>query len=315
MSNKCRIALLGECMIELRGEMFGTMHQNFGGDTLNTAVYLARLTADDTEIKVAYATELGSDAFSARMLKAWAEEGIDTSMVQLNEGKMPGLYTIQVDETGERTFYYWRDSSAAKDYFAEGTSPLEAQLDELDALYYSGISLAVLPSAGRERLFALIDKIRSRGGKVYFDNNYRPRLWSNDPDVKQWYDRAYANCDMATITLDDNQMLYGFEDEGSALAHAYALPPDEIVIKRGVDPTLVRVRGDDDPISVATFKVAKVVDTTGAGDSFAAGYLAARLQGQPPEIAARSGNKIASIVVQYPGAIIPKESMPHFFFA
>jgi 2-dehydro-3-deoxygluconokinase len=314
MSNKCRIALLGECMIELRGQMFGTMQQNFGGDTLNTAVYLARLTAD-TDIQVVYATELGSDAFSKEMIARWQAEGIDTSMVRQHAGKMPGLYTIQVDETGERTFYYWRDSSAAKDYFADEVSPLEAQADQLDALYYSGISLAVLPPAGRERLFALIDKIRARGGQVFFDNNYRPRLWANDPDVRDWYDRAFANCDMATITLDDNQMLYGFEDEGSALSHAYALPPDEVVIKRGADSTLIRVRGHEDPITVPTFKVAKVVDTTGAGDSFAGGYLAARLQGQTPEIAARSGNKIASIVVQHPGAIIPKDAMPVFFFS
>ncbi|GAB2883619.1 sugar kinase [Uliginosibacterium flavum] len=299
-------------MIELRGEMFGTMQQTFGGDTLNTAVYLARLGAD-TGIQVSYATQLGTDAFSAMMVDAWEKEGIDTCMVRRVEGKMPGLYTIQVDETGERTFYYWRDMSAAKDFFlGQQDSLLGQHIDELDVLYYSGISLAVLPDAGRETLFGLIDRLRARGGKVYFDNNYRPRVWRGDPNTKAWYDRAFANADLTLITLEDNAALYGLDEE-SALAHAYSLPCDEVVVKRGVDPTLIRVRGQE-VVMVPTFRVEKVVDTTGAGDSFAGGYLAARLAGQPPEVAGRYGNKLASIVVQYPGAIIPLAAMPVFFF-
>lgn len=313
METKCRIALFGECMIELRGQMFGTMQQTFGGDTLNTAVYLARLGAD-AGIQVAYATQLGTDAFSDAMVAAWEEEGIDTCMVRRVEGKMPGLYTIQVDDKGERTFYYWRDMSAAKDFFVgqDQGSLLEQHIDELDVLYYSGISLAVLPDSGRETLFRLSERLRARGGKVFFDNNYRPRVWRGDPRTTEWYDRAFANADLALITLEDNAALYGLDEE-SALSHAYSLAPDEVVVKRGADPTLIRIRGME-PIMVPTFRVSKVVDTTGAGDSFAGGYLAARLSGQAPEVAARYGNKLASIVVQYPGAIIPREVMPVFFF-
>lgn len=311
MSEKCRIALFGECMIELRGEMFGTMQQNFGGDTLNTAVYLARLAAD-TGIVVSYATQLGTDAYSDAMVSAWQREGINTDMVRREEGKMPGLYTIQVDESGERTFYYWRDLSAAKDFFVGESSPLEARLNELDMFYFSGISLAVQPDSGRERLFAFIEALRARGGRVCFDNNYRPRLWRGNPRTVDWYERAYANADLAFITLQDSAALTGLSEE-AALKHALALAPGEVVIKRGTDPTIVRVRGEEIQ-EVPTFKVLKVVDTTSAGDSFAAGYLAARLQAQSPVVAARSGNKLASIVVQHPGAIIPREAMPVFFF-
>lgn len=311
MTKTCHIALFGECMIELRGEFFGTMQQTFGGDTLNTAVYLARLTTD-TEIEVAYATQLGTDAYSQAMVEAWSDDGIDTSMVRRAEGKMPGLYTIQVDDKGERTFYYWRDMSAAKDYFVGHSSPLEDRLKYIDAFYYSGISLAVQPDSGRERLLSFIEKLRARGGKVFFDNNYRPRVWRGNPNTVEWYNRAFANADAAFITLEDNEHLYGLKPD-AALAHALALPPAEVVIKRGTDPSVVRIAGDA-PFEVPTFKVQKVVDTTGAGDSFAAGYLAARLQGQPPAVAARSGNKMASIVVQHAGAIIPREAMPVFFF-
>ena len=314
MQRGTRIALLGECMIELRGQLFGAMQQYFGGDTLNTAVYLARLAAD-SGVEVAYATELGNDAYSDAMLRAWEQDRIDTRLVIREAGRMPGLYTIQVDEKGERTFYYWRDSSAARHYFDQLSSPLEDQLDSLDALYFSGISLAVLSSQGRERLFSCADRLRASGGRVFFDNNFRSRLWPEGlSNARSWYDRAFDRCDLAMITLDDNQALYELSDEEAAVGHACSLPPGEVVIKRGADPTLVRVSGPE-LISVPTFPVAKVVDTTGAGDSFAAGYLAARLLGQTPEVAARSGNKIASIVIQHAGAIIPREAMPVFFFA
>jgi len=300
-------------MIELRGQMFGAMHESFGGDTLNTAVYLARL-GKDSGIEVCYATQLGSDAYSQAMVKAWEEEQIDISMVSREGNRMPGLYTIQVDDKGERTFYYWRDASAAKGYFEGDSSPLEDQIGKLDGLYYSGISLSVLPEEGRHRLFAFIEAFRKQGGFVVFDNNYRPRLWLTDQHTISWYDKAYANCDMAMITLEDNMEIYGIEQESGALEHALLLKPAEVVVKRGAKSTVVRVAGQD-VIEVQAFKVDKVVDTTGAGDSFAGGYLAARLQGATPEISARSGNKIASIVIQHPGAIIPRESMPVFFFA
>ena len=313
VETKCRVVLFGECMIELRGQMFGTMQQNFGGDTLNTAVYLARL-GSDSGIEVAFATELGTDAYSDAMLAAWEKERIDTSLVLREAGRMPGLYTIQVDAAGERTFYYWRDSSAAKHYFDGPGSPLEDRLETVDVLYFSGISLAVLSPEARTRLFECADRLRTRGGRVMFDNNYRARLWSGgNAEAQVWYEQAYGRCDLALITLEDDQALFDIADRDAAIARAFALPASEVVIKCGAAPTLVRVTGQP-PVSVPVFSVAKVVDTTGAGDSFAGGYLAARLQGLSPEVSARSGNKLASIVIQHAGAIIPAEAMPVFVF-
>ena len=147
-----------------------------------------------------------------------------------------------------------------------------------------------------------------------FDNNYRARLWpGGNAEAQVWYEQAYRRCDLALITLEDDQALFDIADRDAAIARAFALPASEVVIKCGAAPTLVRVAGQP-PVSVPVFSVAKVVDTTGAGDSFAGGYLAARLQGLSPEVSARSGNKLASIVIQHAGAIIPAEAMPVFVF-
>ncbi len=312
MKRVCRIALLGECMIELRGQLFGTMQQAFGGDTLNTAVYLSRLCRN-RGVQVSYATDLGTDPFSEAMIRAWEGEGIDTGLIRRQEGLMPGLYTIQVDETGERTFYYWRDMSAAKAYFRGVTSPLEEQLADIDALYFSGISLAILDAAARDRLFRIVTTLRERGGKVIFDNNYRTRMWPVTVEARAWYAHAYEMADIAMITLDDEMALFGISEEERALERVYNLPTPEVVVKRGALPAIIRLPGQP-PASVPACQVAKVVDTTAAGDSFAAGYLAARLTGSSPELAARSGACLAAVVIQHPGAIIPVSAMPDNLF-
>src|SRR5215813_8256790 len=103
-----RAAALGECMVELRETADGRITRSWGGDTLNTAVYLARLG-----VAVDYVTALGDDAWSQQMVNGWRAEGVGTDLVQIIAGRLPGLYVIQTDTKGERRFLYWRDSAPA----------------------------------------------------------------------------------------------------------------------------------------------------------------------------------------------------------
>ena len=250
------VALIGECMLELQGQAFGAMQQGFGGDTLNTAVYLARC---GTGITPFYATALGDDGLSSGLLERWAAEGIDVSLVRRIPGRLPGLYLIEVDPHGERSFSYWRDHSAAKAYFEVDETPLEQRAEEWDALYLSGISLAILPPAGRERLFALMATLRARGAAVIFDNNYRPRLWPDAADARACFARAYELASIALVTADDHQALLGLGSLTTAIAAAQDLTPPELVIKRGAEPTLVREVAGGVWQQAATERVARVV--------------------------------------------------------
>jgi 2-dehydro-3-deoxygluconokinase len=300
-----KVALFGECMIELQGEAFGAMRQTFGGDTLNTAVYLARSGAP-RGVHATYATGLGDDRYSDEMLRRWQLEGVGTELVRRLPGRVPGLYTISVDERGERTFTYWRDSSAARAYFDAPETPLERAADTLDALYFSGISLAILGPAARERLFGTARRVRAHGGRVIFDNNYRPRLWADAQTAQAAYAQALALSDVALVTLDDEQLLYGDASLAESRARSLAAPCGEVVIKQGGAPVVVRLAGAD-PIEVPAVRVERVVDTTAAGDSFAGAYLAARLSGASAADAAVAGARLAAQVIQHRGAIIAPE--------
>jgi 2-dehydro-3-deoxygluconokinase len=304
-----RVAVIGECMLELKGEAFGAMTLGYGGDTFNTAVYLSRCGAA-AGVEVAYATALGEDGLSAGLLDRWREQGIDTRLVRRLPGRMPGLYMIEVDGRGERSFHYWRDTAAAKAYFDVEPTPLEAHADDFDALYLSGITLAILPPAGRERLYALMAAMRERGAHVVFDNNYRPRLWADRNAARVEFERAFSLATIALVTADDHQALLDLPDIDAAIAHAKALPPPEVLIKRGASSTLVRASDEQGAwLEAPTQRVERVVDTTAAGDSFAGGYLARRLSGHAAVSAATHGNRVAARVIGHPGAIIPPEAM------
>ncbi|KPD03186.1 sugar kinase [Moellerella wisconsensis] len=301
------IAVIGECMVELQqGE--GGYRQGFGGDTLNTALYLSRLTSAHG-VTTRYITGLGEDPFSRKMLESWQQENINTDNVFILQDKLPGIYLIETAQDGERRFFYWRDNSSAKYWLTAETAAQTGELlSQQHMIYLSGISLAILPPAQRDLLFSLLAQAKLSGAKIAFDNNYRPKLWSSIAEAQQAYARILALTDMAFLTFDDEKLLYGDQQEQQSIERARALGVEEIVIKRGSEPCYVII--NNNKWIVAANKVDKVVDTTAAGDSFSAGYLAKRVTGGTPEQAAKAGHDLASVVIQHQGAIIPTAAMP-----
>lgn len=293
-------------MLELSGNPLGRLQQGYGGDTFNTAVYLARAGAGLA--RVHYATAVGEDSLSAELLRRWVGEGLALDLVRTVADSLPGMYQIEVDAHGERRFHFWRQHSAARAYFDAPQTPLEDSPVRWDACYFSGISLAILDAAARARLLAWVARMRQAGTLIAFDTNYRPRLWATAQAARVAFAEALQLADVALITADDHQALHALPDLASAVENARMLAVPEVVIKRGQAHTLVRAPGTD-WLAVPTRVVARVVDTTAAGDAFAGAYLLRRLLGHSPAAAAAAGNALAARVIQHPGAVIPPEAM------
>lgn len=298
-----RIALIGECMIELQQRADGSLLQSFGGDTLNTAVYLSRAMGDRGAVD--YVTALGDDSFSDAMCERWAEENIGLQRVQRLPGRLPGLYCIQTDAAGERRFLYWRNEAAVRDCFTTpAAAPILAALPDYDVLYFSGVTLAVLGERGRGKLVETLVEARRRGAQVVFDNNYRPRLWASIEAARAAYRSVLPYVELALLTVEDEQALFGYADTDAVFAAYGQFGTPEVVLKRGAEACLIRCDGKS--YEIPAQRVERVVDTTAAGDSFSAAYLASRLLGGTAAEAAEAGHLLASRVIQVPGALMPE---------
>jgi 2-dehydro-3-deoxygluconokinase len=302
-----RIASIGECMIELRHRSPSELTLAFGGDTLNFAVYFARLTRE-RDVRVDYVSALGDDAYSEAMVAMWQAEGIGTRLAARLAGRLPGLYTIRTDASGERSFTYWRSASAAREMLKDGRAErLLAELSGYELLYLSGVTLSILDDGQRQALMAITDALRERGGRVAFDSNYRPVGWPDPASARAAFDQMLTRADVALPTLDDDRALFGVADARGAADRLHHLGVAEVVVKRGAAGCFLSSAAFT--AGVPPTPVAEVVDSTAAGDSFNAGYLAARLFGADPAAAARLGGALAARVIAHPGAIIPASAM------
>jgi 2-dehydro-3-deoxygluconokinase len=216
-------------------------------------------------------------------------------------GRTVGLYMITL--TGaERAFTYWRDTSAARGLAAD-PGRLAAALDGVTTAYLSGITLAILPEDGRRTLLGALAAIAARGGRVVFDSNVRLRLWPSADDCRHWLTEGYRAATVALPTFPDERDLFGDADPAATAARIAACGVREIVVKDGAAAALVRAGGIS--ATVPAEPVPAPVDTTGAGDAFNAGYLAARMAGIDPEAAVRLGHRTAGRVILVRGALIP----------
>ena len=293
-----RLLCMGEAMAELRktGDGFAV---GFAGDTFNTAVYCRRLLSQDDA--VGYLTRVGTDPLSDGFLALAKAEGIDTTRIGREAAHNFGIYSVQTDAAGERSFHYWRDASAARQLF--GSADDLAVLAGAEILYLSAITLAIIAPAAREALIARLAELRGQGRRIVFDSNYRPRLWPDAKTARDWTGRMWRIADIALPSADDERALFGDADDAAVLSRLRGWGCRSGALKRGAAGPVAL----DERLAGGHFPPAsRVVDTTAAGDSFNGAYLAALLQGRDEPTAMDWGHRMATVVIGQPGAIIAR---------
>ncbi len=295
-----RFAAIGEAMVELSldGLQATTAQIGVAGDTLNTAIYLKRLAP---QISVSFVTCLGEDALSDRINAAIQRECIETDLVGRVPGRSAGLYAITTDDKGERSFSYWRERSAARKLF-DGPAPYLESLSGFDVIYLSAITLAILAPRARAHLRAWLEEYRTRGGQIAFDSNYRPALWADGETARREISALWELTDIALPSFDDESALFGDPDPASVIARLGQAGCRTGALKCGPSGPLAL---DGTAAGITFAPATRVIDSTAAGDSFNAGYLAALLAGQSHNDCLMAGHNLAVEVLGVKGAILP----------
>ncbi len=294
-----RVLAIGECMAELAPSVrTGEFRLGFAGDTFNTAWYLAQISRD---LNIGYLTAVGDDQMSTDMRAFITASGISDDYIQTVPARTVGLYLIHL-KNGERSFSYWRGQSAAKELAADAAK-LDAAMSGANLIYFSGITLAILDRASRRNILAALERARATGGQIAFDPNLRPRLWETPDEMTAATMDAATLSDIVLPSFDDEAAWFGDENPGATRDRYAQAGVARIIVKNSDKPILYR--WDEHNGEVGVRPISDVIDTTAAGDSFNAGFLAGVLAGNDVATAIRKGSSLARQVVQKRGALIP----------
>ena len=294
---------IGEAMVEFAPVGGDTYRRGFAGDTLNTCWHMAQILGPHA--RIGYFTKVGADNFSDQLIAFIESSQMDARPIVRDPERTLGLYVISL--TGaERHFTYWRETSAAR-RLADDAICLAHATQDCGLIHVSGITLAIVGDAGRQKLFEALRQARNAGAVVSFDPNVRLRLWRNTSELRIATQAMLEVVDIALPSFDDEALLWGDSDPGATLARLERAGVTEIVVKNGADDVAYSVAGSRGRLP--TPEIASIRDTTGAGDSFNSGYLAARLVGMNPMESCRLGQRVSGEVIGHYGALAPKDAL------
>ncbi len=297
MEKRLDLIGIGECLVEFSSAGNSLYQLGYSGDVLNALSSARRL-----ELSTGLISAIGDDPFGPGLRETLLDEQIDLSQTPFIAGKSNGIYFINLDEFGVPAFHFLRKDSAATE--ALTSQPLGDLIDYVRsarALLFSSIPLAVMKEP--ERLFHILEAVKGETLLCY-DLNVRPALWPDPAKLVTLMKRLATIVDVLFVTNDDDRFLFGEREAEIALVEYDRLGFKQVVIRRGAEKTLVadhRVLGHPESFAVPVPRAINVVDTTGAGDAFNAGFIAAMLRGHPSYECAAMGNATAACSLETRG--------------
>jgi 2-dehydro-3-deoxygluconokinase len=285
---------LGECLVEFNRHDDRSFDATFAGDAFNVLFYASRLG-----LRAAFVSAVGDDLFTPMILEGIEREGIDTTHLLRLGGLRNGLYFIELDEQREYTFHFWRQNSAATE------TVLRNDLDELAGFIsqsryflFTGVGLAILKDPAR--LDELLLKLQGRT-QIIFDTNYRARLWNSPDEYRRRVESVLPFINVLLPTRGDIEAAYPTDDLNDTLRRLKEMGPDIIAMKSGADGC--GLWSDNGLVEYPAPTGIAVVDTTGAGDAFNAGFIAGLVRGAELQACCDLGQRVAARALAVQGAI------------
>lgn len=301
MEQKIDIAIIGECLIELsaNGKLAdtSTLNKFFGGDTVTTAVAIARLGG-----KVAYLTKVGNDGFSEFILSSLQKENIDTSLIKTNE-EQNGMYIVSHTLDKKEVLYYKRKTAATKLSVEDLT---EENIKSLKMIYSTGV-VQSLSASSRELIRESFRISKENEVLTAYDPNYTSCFMNSD-DTKEYFEEIIDFTDIIFLSLkNDATRLYEFDSIDKVMNYFWDKGVKIVVIKSHIDNGYYT--GYNGDISFTEFyNTQKAIDTTASGDVFNGGFLYALSNGYAPADASKFASIVSGLQTQNYGAI---QSIPY----
>ena len=294
---KINVCSIGEAMIEISNIKNSLYNQSFAGDTLNFCNYL-----DKKKLNAFFLSAIGKSEINQSLLDFVKSKNISTKYIkQINQFEI-GLYLIKNKDNGEKQFFYWRDESAAKQYFNNiDFLNLYKELKNFDYIYFSGITLSIIHISKLNNFIKLLKLLKRKKIKIVFDFNIRPSRW-NKKNLNIFLDSVLKFVDICFLSGEDMNYWKNKNDIKSyeQIVRKYKLKHS--IFRKNAKFTYVFLNKTRYVFKNKLLK--RVVDTSGAGDGFNAAYLSNFIVNNDPVLALKAGSSLGSKIVMKKGAIV-----------
>jgi len=291
------VVTFGEAMAMFIADQVGELHKanNFtlalAGSETNVSVGLSRL-----DYKVGWVSKIGDDPFGRFIMESLKKEGVDTSYVSVDQRYPTGFQIKSKVLTGDPEVKYYRKGSAASTL---GPGDIvSSYFTNARHLHMTGIPPALSEST-REFTKCVLGKMKAAKGTISFDPNLRPKLWNSKRDMVDTINELAVQADWVLPGISEGQILTGYSKPYDIAAYYLERGVKVVVIKLG--PQGAYYRTETEEYTVPGFRVKDVVDTVGAGDGFAVGFISGLLDGLSLTDATTRANAIGALAVMSSG--------------
>lgn len=263
---KFDIISFGEALIDFTDIGIGEngmkiFEQNPGGAPANVACACAKLG-----IKTAFMGKVGRDMHGDFLVETFKKYDVDTTCISRDNKAFTTLAFVSLDKNGERSFSFSRFGSADVNIQKEDID--FSAIKSSKVFHFGSLSLTDEPS--KSTVLDCVKFARENGVLVSYDPNYRPLLWKSEDDACREMKSVLNMVDIIKISDEEIKLICDTDDLNVAAAFLHSKGIKIVLITLGSKGAFVSIGNEGDIIPT---KVSKVVDTTGAGDSFLGGFL------------------------------------------